>query len=171
MGIEYVPHPDPDRHQMIAMPDIVFQEGNHPRVTVFDAKYVGRSWVARNASRLHEKYSRMRLNGTPVVGNVLAIHPHRDLEAQWAGYGYIAMAPGLNGSRVPLPTPAVSKCEIVDESHNSAVSHPKLVPKCQEPPPNRQRMSLSPAQLEAEPVAVVVDQFWMHGQLRIAESS
>lgn len=68
------------------------------------------------------------------------------------------------------PTPAVSKCEIVDESHNSAVSHPKLVPKCQEPPPNRQRMSLSPAQLEAEPVAVVVDQFWMHGQLRIAES-
>lgn len=101
MGIEYVPHPDPDRHQMIAMPDIVFQEGNHPRVTVFDAKYVGRSWVARNASRLHEKYSRMRLNGTPVVGNVLAIHPHRDLEAQWAGYGYIAMAPGLNGSRAP----------------------------------------------------------------------
>ena len=129
MGIEYVPHPDPDRQQMIAMPDIVvFQEGNHPRVTVFDAKYVGRSWVARNASRLHEKYSRMRLNGTPVVGNVLAIHPHRDLEAQWAGYGYIAMAPGLNGSRSDTSRFQVRDCGRVAQQRGVASQAGAQVP-------------------------------------------
>ena len=103
MNIEYVPHPDPGRYQFKATPDVVIlRGGQNPRMTVIDAKYVGRVHVEQRAAELHEKYSRMRLQGKPIVDWVYAAHPHTDLNISWAGYGHIGLAPG-DTSHIPLP--------------------------------------------------------------------
>ena len=63
-------------------------------LVVFDAKYVGRRWVEFEAAKIHIRYSRIRLQGRPVVRNVLAAHPHRGVDSLWAGYGSVPMVPG-----------------------------------------------------------------------------
>ena len=104
---------------------------------MIDAKYVGRPFVEMEAARVHEKYARMRLHGTPVVRDVLVAQPHEGYESRWAGYGYVAMRPGLP-VRLPLP-PAVSP------------SVPALA---------------SPARVVATgAVSIVADQYWMHAWL------
>lgn len=104
MDLEYVPHPDPERQQFAATPDVaIFRPDDIPWLTIIDAKYVGRAWVEMEAARIHEKYARMRWRGVPVVRNVVVAHPHDGLSAQWAGYGHISMRPGLPAARLPLP--------------------------------------------------------------------
>jgi hypothetical protein len=106
MGLEYVPHPDPDRFQAVATPDVVvFRAGSRPWLTVIDAKYVGRGFVEGDAARAHEKYARMRWRGEPVVRNVVVAHPHEGLSFQWAGYGAVTVCPGGPIDRFPLPLP------------------------------------------------------------------
>jgi hypothetical protein len=107
MGVEYVPHPDPSRQQFGATPDVAVLDlsaGNRsPAMLIIDAKYVGRAFVEHDAARMHEKYARMRLDGIPLVHNVLVAHPHPNLGRQWAGYGHFPLTPGDPSSRVPLP--------------------------------------------------------------------
>lgn len=105
MGIEYVPHPDPDRQQLAATPDVVvYRPGHIPGMTVIDAKYVARHWVEAAAASLHAKYSRMRTAGTPLVRMVTAAHPHAGLATTWAGYGYQPFVPGDPATvRLQLP--------------------------------------------------------------------
>lgn len=107
MGIEYVPHPDHSRQQFSATPDVAVLDlsagDQSPSMLVIDAKYVGRPFVELDAARMHEKYSRMRLNGIALVRNVLVAHPHPNLSQQWAGYGYFPLTPGTPHNRVPLP--------------------------------------------------------------------
>jgi len=99
MGIEYVAHPDRARQQFLATPDVTVLDQRPDRkpgvLHVLDAKYVGRPFVELDAARTHEKYSRMRLGGVPVVDNVVVVHPHRDYANQWAGYGHLPMQPGI----------------------------------------------------------------------------
>jgi len=104
MSIEYVPHPDPGRQQLKATPDVVVLHGgaHPPRLTVIDAKYVGRIHVEQKAAEIHDKYARMRLRGRPVVDAVYAAHPHTDLSIFWAGYGHFGLAPGCEAV-IPLP--------------------------------------------------------------------
>jgi hypothetical protein len=105
MNLELVAHPDQERYQGLITPDVVvFRPDPVPWVTVIDAKYVGRGWVERSAWDMHSKYSRIRSAGTPVVRHVMVAHPHDDLEALWAGYGYVTMRPGRT-SPLPLPAP------------------------------------------------------------------
>ena len=61
---------------------------------VFDAKYVGRHWVEREAAKIHSRYSRIRWQGKPVVRQVLAAHTHHGIDFVWAGYGSVPMVPG-----------------------------------------------------------------------------
>lgn len=108
MGLEYVPHPDPDRQQLLATPDVAILDlraDDRPSLTIIDAKYVGRSFVEHEAARVHAKYARMRLGGTSVVDRVFAAHPHRGFSRIWAGYGHFPMVPG-DPVDLPLPPPA-----------------------------------------------------------------
>ncbi len=158
MGLEYVPHPDPTRQQMFATPDVVvFREGGTPWLTVFDAKYIGRSWVETEAVKLHEKYARIRLSGIPIVRNVVAVHPHVGFACQWAGYGHLAMAPGAPAPKLPLPLP------IANEGNSSPSQHDPSAGA----PDHGLSSGLSYSRddgraPEDSPVAVVADQYWMH---------
>lgn len=144
MGLEYVPHPDPDRYQAVATPDVVvLREGPAPWATVIDAKYVGRTWVEKSAVRMHEKYARMRLDGTPVVHHVLVAHPHRGLDDLWAGYGAVSMVPGRPLARLPLPTPPLPP--------------PRSEPALGRPAAGDLSVEVAPGD-----VVVLADQFWMH---------
>lgn len=152
MGIEYVPHPDRDRQQLTAQPDVVvFRPATPSWITVFDAKYVGRHWVHQEASTIHEKYSRMRWNGSPVVRNVVAIHPHRGLDAQWAGYGYLGLWPGGAATPLPIPRPATAAIAEV----RSADPEPTV----------EGTDTAADSWLDPQPVSVVADQYWMHRHL------
>lgn len=103
-GLELVPHPDLKRRSTLATPDVVvFKQGSEPQALVIDAKYVGRHFVELEASRVHEKYSRIRFQGQSIVENVLVVHPHWDLEEQWAGYGHLAIWPANQSFTLPLP--------------------------------------------------------------------
>lgn len=140
MNIEYVPHPDQRRQQLKATPDVAVLCGrDNPRLTVIDAKYVGRTHVEHKAAELHEKYSRMRLRGRPIVDAVYAAHPHTDLNVSWAGYGHIGLAPGAT-FRIPLPRVGRREGDV------------KLVPPVEHP---------APATTSTDVVTIVADQFWM----------
>jgi hypothetical protein len=103
MDVRYVPHPDPDRAQTVATPDVViYHPGSPSWLVVIDAKYVARAWVERAAADLHAKYSRMIADGRPIARFVLAAHPHAGFERRWAGYGHVPMAPGLPRPALPL---------------------------------------------------------------------
>lgn len=103
-GLEYVPHPEPSLRQSLATPDVaVLRLGAHPRLTIVDAKYVGRPFVEGDAFKMHAKYARIRLNGRPIVGHVVVAHPHEDKTEFWAGFGYATMRPGGTISDLPLP--------------------------------------------------------------------
>lgn len=94
-GLENVPHPDRHLAQDLITPDVVvLRRGIEPALVVFDAKYVARHMVDYEASKIHARYSRIRLHGRPVVQHVLAAHPHQGKDALWAGYGSVKMAPG-----------------------------------------------------------------------------
>ncbi|MDE0065889.1 MAG: hypothetical protein OXN44_03345 [Acidimicrobiaceae bacterium] len=94
-GLENVPHPDNKLAQQMITPDVVMLRlGPLPSAVVFDAKYVGRHWVETEAARIHTRYSRIRLQGRPVVRHVLAVHPHEGIDYLWAGYGSVPMIPG-----------------------------------------------------------------------------
>ena len=94
-GLENVPHPNPDMAQHLITPDVVvLRLGAAPAAVVFDAKYVGRHWVEREAAKTHSRYSRIRWQGKPVVRQVLAAHPHHGIDFVWAGYGSVPMVPG-----------------------------------------------------------------------------
>lgn len=140
MNIEYVPHPDQHRQQFKATPDVaVFCGGDHPRLNVIDAKYVGRAYVEQRAAELHEKYARMRLRGRPIVDAVYAAHPHAHMDVAWAGYGHFGLAPG-HGAVIPLPPVG---------RRTGDVRTPQLV-ELGEPISSR-----------TEYVTIVADQFWM----------
>ena len=94
-GLENVPHPDPQLAQNLITPDVaVLRRGTDPALVVFDAKYVARHWVDYEAAKIHARYSRIRLEGEPIVRNVLAAHPHQGKDSLWAGYGSVPMVPG-----------------------------------------------------------------------------
>jgi hypothetical protein len=119
--LEYVPHPDPDRAQLAATPDVVvLRLGSNPWATIIDAKYVGRHFVERDAARLHDKYARIRLDGRPVVRHVLAAHPHAGFANLWAGYGHVPVTPGFPVPPLPLPLPGTTSHH--DEAEASARS-------------------------------------------------
>ncbi len=108
MGLRISPHPAPEHRHGLATPDVVVLAlGARPRAVIFDAKYIGRAWVERAAWDLHAKYARLVHEGRPAVANVLAVHPHADLLAQWPGYGHLGLAPGYSGARLDprLPDP------------------------------------------------------------------
>lgn len=101
-----VRHPDPERFQSKATPDVVlFRPGLTPWLTVIDAKYVGRHWVPKAAADIHAKYSRIRVEGVPAVRHVVAVHTHAGLDELWAGYGYVPMIPGDEKPASPPATP------------------------------------------------------------------
>ena len=107
-GLRLSPHPAPEHRHGLATPDVVvLAAGARPRAVVFDAKYIGRSWVERAAWDIHAKYSRLVYAGRPAVANVLAVHPHEDMAAQWPGYGHLGLIPGYSGARLDplLPEP------------------------------------------------------------------
>jgi hypothetical protein len=107
MDIEYVPHPHPSRQQLGATPDVAILDlsagERSPAMLIIDAKYVGRAFVEHDAARMHDKYARMRLDGIPLVRNVLVAHPHPNLTRQWAGYGHFPLIPGDPSNRIRLP--------------------------------------------------------------------
>ncbi len=108
-GLENVPHPDRRLAQDLITPDVVvLRRGPEPALVVFDAKYVARHMVDYEASKIHARYSRIRLHGQPVVRNVLAAHPHQGKDALWAGYGAVQMAPGHSAGVKHLLPSAVS---------------------------------------------------------------
>jgi len=93
--LENVPHPDKKLAQQAITPDVmVLRPGSDPAAVVFDAKYVGRHWVEREAVKIHARYARIRLCGRPVVRHVVAAHPHAGIDYLWAGYGSVPMIPG-----------------------------------------------------------------------------
>ncbi len=93
--LENVPHPDKKLAQQAITPDVmVLRPGPDPAAVVFDAKYVGRHWVEREAVKIHARYARIRLCGRPVVRHVVAAHPHAGIDYLWAGYGSVPMIPG-----------------------------------------------------------------------------
>ena len=94
-NLENVPHPEPNLAQTAIKPDVaVLRLGVDPVAVIFDAKYVNRHWVEREAAKIHARYSRVRLNGKPLVRQVFAAHPHPGIDFVWAGYGSIPMIPG-----------------------------------------------------------------------------
>lgn len=94
-GLENVPYPHRDLAQLWIQPDVVvLRLGTTPTAVVFDAKYVGRHWVEREAAKIHSRYARIRWHGRPVVRQVLAVHPHHGIDFIWAGYGSVPMVPG-----------------------------------------------------------------------------
>lgn len=132
MGVEYVPHPDPDRQQFRATPDVAVLRDEPPSLVLIDAKYVGRHWVEREAARVHEKYARMRRDGAPVVTDVVVAHPHRGLSSTWCGYRHIPLVPAEETSATItqfLPTPPASTA-----ARWPATPAPALMPE-QGPPP------------------------------------
>ena len=167
MGLTYVPHPDPQRAQTRATPDVVvLRAGNHPSAVVFDAKYVGRGMIERDAARLHEKYSRMTINGRPVVRHVIAVHPHRDRSNHWAGYGHLALDPGHTNRQLPLPVP-IHHLARPASSHaqppTASTAGPVSFPTAGSEPPSRDEPRAT-----AEPtgeVAVILDQRWLVDQV------
>lgn len=93
--LENVPHPRRDLAQHTITPDVVvLRGGSQPSAVIFDAKYVGRHWVETAAAEIHARYSRIRLDGQPVVRFVHAAHPHHGIDHQWAGYGSLPLIPG-----------------------------------------------------------------------------
>jgi hypothetical protein len=148
MGIEYVPHPDVARQQLAATPDVAVLDLSagrpSPSMTIIDAKYVGRSFVELEAARVHEKYSRMRLNGVPVVENVLIAHPHIGLAQQWAGYGHIDLVPGHSSGPLPLPPPLAESAP--KKQHDAGGL-------------------LTQTGVKADLLYVVADQYWMRQSL------
>lgn len=142
MGLEYVPHPDPDRSQSFGTPDVaVLRAGDLPWLLVVDAKYVGRSWVEHSAARLHEKYARVLSGGVPVAHHVVAVHPHRDLTRMWAGYGHFGWAPSHPLQPLPLPRPA------------AVPPDPPVLPSTDDKRPVPSK------------TVIVADQYWMHQRL------
>ncbi len=107
-GLELVGHPDPRQFQPFVTPDVVvYRAGIDPWITVIDAKYVARHWVERASADIHRKYARIRVAGRPAVRYVIAAHPHRGLDAFWAGYGNVAVIPGgTEPAEFLLPAPA-----------------------------------------------------------------
>ncbi|MYA81331.1 MAG: hypothetical protein F4155_09685 [Acidimicrobiales bacterium] len=102
-GLENVPHPNPQLAQRSIAPDVVvLRRSAQPAAVIFDAKYVGLRWVETRAAELHAKYSRVRLGGVPVVRNVLAAHPHEEIDNLWSGYGSVPMLPGQIPDLQPL---------------------------------------------------------------------
>jgi hypothetical protein len=136
-GLEYVPHPDPDRQQMVATPDVAVYASDPPQLLVIDAKYVARGMLQLDAARLHEKYARFRASGHPVATTVVAAHPHPDIETWWAGYGMIPFVPGRPLTALPLPALATPS---LDGGSRAA--------------PQASR-----------PVALIADQGWMRDRL------
>lgn len=151
MGLEYVPHPDPARQQLAATPDIAVLHlgGRDPVLTLLDAKYVGRAFVEYEAARLHDKYARIRLDGTPVVDSVVALHPHIGLERQWAGYGHIALAPGHEGTVIPLPDAGPTTPAALSARGPEADAVQTALPSPADAPPDTAMLY------------VVADQYWM----------
>ena len=94
-GLENVPHPNRQIAQRLITPDVVvLRRSRSPAAVIIDAKYVGLRWVESKAAELHSKYSRIRLQGIPIVQNVLAAHPHDGIDDLWSGYGSVPMNPG-----------------------------------------------------------------------------
>lgn len=158
MGLEYVPHPDPNRQQFVATPDVVvFRPGGVPWLTVIDAKYVGRSFVEAEAAKLHGKYARMRWNGKSVVRNVVAAHPHEGFTSQWAGYGHIFMTPGVSAG--PLPLPPVATPSTKDRPVSDGDVRPQArVAGIRITEPNALGKGAS--------LCMIADQYWMHNWLQ-----
>jgi hypothetical protein len=171
MGIEYVPHPDPSLRQFGATPDVSVLDltpGRAPSMTIFDAKYVGRSFVEQDAARMHAKYSRMQLRGVSVVHNILVAHPHVGFARQWAGYGHFGLAPTGRANPIPLPPP-----------RNPAApsrATPPTVPEAHEPPASpagQSTASLAPTTPPARDgtadvtgrIHVLADQRWMRSAI------
>jgi hypothetical protein len=103
-NIEFVPHPKRDRNRSLATPDVVvLRTGPDPEAVIIDAKYVARNNVHSDATEIHDKYARMRIAGRPIVTNVIAVHPHADLRAQWSGYAFVGAAPGGEPLSIALP--------------------------------------------------------------------
>ncbi|MCY4294099.1 MAG: hypothetical protein OXC58_04590 [Acidimicrobiaceae bacterium] len=101
--LENVPLPDHGMAQNTITPDVVvLRRTSAPAAVVFDAKYVGRHWVERKAAEIHARYSRVRLQGEPVVRQVLAMHPHAGIDYIWAGYGSVPMIPGTTADLTEL---------------------------------------------------------------------
>lgn len=158
MGLEYVPHPDIRRQQLVATPDVMlFCPGDVPWAIVIDAKYVGRSFVESEAAKVHEKYARMRWNGSPVVRNVLVGHPHAGLSRQWAGYGHTTMAPGEPTSELALPRSSRAGNGDADDSRTVVLQGPRAV--------DRRDADAASGQAPTA-VSIVADQFWMHDWLQ-----
>lgn len=104
--IELVSHPDRRRFQSFATPDIVvLRTGASPEAVVIDAKYVARAFIHLAAVEIHDKYSRMRINGEPIVSSVVALHPHTDRTGHWPGYSHIGLEPGVGELHMVLPRP------------------------------------------------------------------
>lgn len=164
MDLEYVPHPDPERSQLRATPDVVvFRATERPWLTVFDAKYVGRSWVEMAATRTHEKYARMRWHGNPVVRDVLVLHPHVGLSARWSGYGHTWANPD---STPPLPLPLAGGADAPTPTRSAVdrPDRPERSPRSTPRSPEADRSEATTA-VGGGPVTVVADQYWMHQQL------
>jgi len=155
MGLEYVPHPDIKRQQLVATPDVMlFCPVDTPWAVVIDAKYVGRSFVEGEAAKVHEKYARMRWHGSPVVRNVLVAHPHPGLARQWAGYGHTAMVPGAPTSELPIPRPS----QAGDGSDTPALQDAETA--------DSHEVRGSARQSGSAAISIVADQFWMHDWLQ-----
>ena len=147
MNLEYVPHPQPDRYQSLATPDVVvFRGGRSPSALVIDAKYVGRAWIESAAAAVHAKYARMLRFGVPVVSQVVAVHPHATWPRRsWAGYGHVPMLPGEQVAPLPLPhrlpSPAAPMATVGEDRPQAG-------------PPSSATVRL-----------LLVDQGWMHDHL------
>lgn len=87
----------------------------------------------------------MRLNGTPVVNNVLIAHPHAGLAQQWAGYGHIALTPGHPSDALPLPSP------------EAALLQPNPADSIEPAPPSTGKGT----QHGSNTAYVLADQYWM----------
>jgi hypothetical protein len=159
MNIEYVPHPDSTRQsQLTATPDVaVLCDDEHPRLIIVDAKYVGRGYVERAASTLHEKYARMRLRGRPIVERIYAAHPHIGFATTWAGYGHFGLAPG-HPTSIPLPIVGRRSFDVhtptaaVPDEHDDHDDHDDH---------DAHDAHDAPRDLVEETVSIVVDQYWM----------
>ena len=158
MGLEYVPHPHPDRQQLAGTPDVAVLDlgasPTAPSLTIIDAKYVGRSFVEFEAARVHDKYSRMRMTGIPVVRNVLIAHPHTGFANQWAGYGHLPLTPGQPANLRCLPMPSVPPSEALERPPSGNV-----------PPSTAPPARVTEPHFGTRELYVVADQFWMRQAL------
>lgn len=100
-GLELSAHPDLRYSLACATPDVILMAGSPRRVIVLDAKYRARQRVEMAAVEIHGKYSRLRHRGHGVVEKVIAIHPHHDYRADFAGYGHMGWCPGRELEELP----------------------------------------------------------------------